>query len=176
MQPIKLIEKDRLASSMRGTSSVDSYNVSNQVNNEQVRSYPNNRVEENQRSRNVGLTLTFITVFIGFVVCCSTNQILFFQNNVGGYEYYGTAFGNFSVAMTTLNSAINLFIYVFRLKQYRNELKRIFCHHLGNKENQIIPIKSVLLLFRWSHFECNSVSQLQCERKKVMTAFSSLCG
>ncbi|XP_072027822.1 cannabinoid receptor 1-like [Amphiura filiformis] len=73
------------------------------------------------RSRNV--TKTFLLVFIAFVLCWVTNQVLYLQKNLGGYRYHGTSLNHFANGMAILNSAINPFIYVFRFKQYREKMK-----------------------------------------------------
>ena len=77
------------------------------------------------RSRNV--TKTFLIVFLAFVLCWATNQILFLQRNLGGYAHHGTPENHFANTMSILNSACNPFIYVFRYKQYRDTMMAVFC-------------------------------------------------
>ena len=77
------------------------------------------------RSRNV--TKTFLIVFIAFILCWITNQIMFLQVNLGGYAYHDTPVNHFANTMAILNSACNPFIYVLRFKQYRDKIMAVFC-------------------------------------------------
>lgn len=79
-----------------------------------------------EKSRSKKVTQTFIVVFLAYLCCWSTNQILFLQYNMGGYRHFGKPEYHFANSMAILNSACNPFIYVLHLKQYRNELKSFF--------------------------------------------------
>ena len=81
---------------------------------------------EYRRSRNV--TKTFVIIFAVFVICWSTNQFLFLQFNLGGYNHHGTPENHFANGMAILNSAVNPFIYVLHMKQYQDVLKSYFGH------------------------------------------------
>ncbi len=78
---------------------------------------------ESSRSRKV--TKTFVFVFLAYVCCWSTNQILFLQYNLGGYSHYGRPESYFANGMAILNSTINPFIYVLHVKNYRKRIKEL---------------------------------------------------
>ena len=78
-----------------------------------------------RRSRNV--TVTFIAVVIAFILCWSTDHLSFLYINVTNDQNLPPALSHFSHAMVMLNSAINPFIYVLCLREYRNKLKGFLC-------------------------------------------------
>ena len=77
-----------------------------------------------RRSRNV--TITFVITFAVYVICWSTNQLLFLQSNLGGYNHRHTPESYFANTMAILNSAVNPFIYILHMKQYQDILKTLF--------------------------------------------------
>ncbi len=84
-------------------------------------------VARKSRSRSRNVTKTFIIVYIVFILCWSSNQVLFLQKSLGGYRHHGQLENYFADGMAILNSAINPFIFVFRFKQYREKMKLILC-------------------------------------------------
>ena len=83
------------------------------------------------KSLNKNMTRTFIFVFLAYVCCWSTNQVLFLQYHLGGYNHFNTPEQDFSNCMAILNSACNPFIYALFMRQYRQKLKSLFteCFH-----------------------------------------------
>ena len=81
-----------------------------------------------RRSHNV--TITFIAVVIAYVTCWATNQISFLQSNLGGFQHYGEPVYHFGNAMAILNSAINPFLYVICMREYRDKLKTLLCQKI----------------------------------------------
>ena len=87
-------------------------------------------IADAEARRNRSITITFIVVVVAYFVCWCTNQFSFFYSNVSGSDAFpnigraGTYFGR---VMAQLNSAINPFIYVFCMKEYREKVRLIFC-------------------------------------------------
>ncbi|XP_072041419.1 cholecystokinin receptor-like [Amphiura filiformis] len=85
-------------------------------------------VDEYRRSRNV--TKTFIIIFVVYIFCWITNQLLFLQMNLGGYTHWGRPESHFANGLAMLNSACNPFIYVLHMKQYRDKVRSFFSNGL----------------------------------------------
>ncbi|XP_072033352.1 alpha-1A adrenergic receptor-like [Amphiura filiformis] len=124
-----IYKQDKDARSLQGhEANTMSSTVSGSVVEKEMGDQPKKKKDsaaDMRRSRNV--TKTFLIVYLAFVLCWITNQVLFLQFNLGGYVHFGRPENHFANSLAILNSACNPFIYVLHLKQYRDKLKSFFC-------------------------------------------------
>ncbi|XP_072046764.1 histamine H2 receptor-like [Amphiura filiformis] len=69
---------------------------------------------------------TLLLVFLAFVVCWTPNQFAFLFYNLGFNITYGSIGYTITVIMAQSNSAINVFVYGFKYRQFRRGLRRLF--------------------------------------------------
>lgn len=135
---VRLYYQDKKAKELKGHSSVTeistiSSKLSSSVDSDkkyevdegEEENVKDNTSDEYKRSRNV--TKTFVIIFVVYIFCWVTNQFLFLQLNLGGYNHWGTPENHFANSLAMLNSACNPFIYVLHMKMYRDKIKAMFC-------------------------------------------------
>ena len=158
----KLMEQDRQSRILRGHISADISTVSGVVANRNKEGATtitanakidkfhkkgtikvdtkNDTFAEVSRSRSV--TQTFVIIFVVFVICWITNQCLFLQYNLGGYDYWSKPENYFANSMAILNSVCNPFIYVLHVKTYRQKLRRAL-FSTSSKSMEMTKIQSL---------------------------------
>ena len=70
---------------------------------------------------------TLVLVGIGFVICWTTNEVMFLRSYFGFEINYNSTFYHFSVFMVFLHCTINPFIYLVKCPEYRQTVRDTYC-------------------------------------------------
>lgn len=76
-----------------------------------------------------------LIVFVTFVLCWSLNQVLFFLHNMDWRKLsFDTTTYIISVALVSMNSCINPFIYAIKYKKFKQAMRRLFYRAAGRED------------------------------------------
>lgn len=111
---------------------INDFNLQGKIH--QTLSPCNSEIRQNQaRQKEIKIAKTFTWVIVIYFICYTplninliivdvTKNVKFFQEN----EYL-RAFHVFSICIAHVNSAINVFIYAYKIKDIRNRMKEVIC-------------------------------------------------
>ncbi len=66
---------------------------------------------------------TLVLVGIGFIICWTTNEVIFLRSYFGFEIDYNSTFYRFSVFMVFLHCTINPFIYLIKYPEYKQAVR-----------------------------------------------------
>jgi len=70
-------------------------------------------------------------VCLGFIVCWSSNQIIYFLSFIGYDISHSSWFLHFSAVLVYINSCINPFIYAAKYRQFQHGVRRLVARLTG---------------------------------------------
>ncbi|XP_077992456.1 somatostatin receptor type 5-like [Glandiceps talaboti] len=95
-----------------------------------------NRSQNTDRARR-RIVKTLYFVILGYAICWTPDSFLFLCVNLGAPIEYTADYFNAFVLLAFANSLLNPLIYVFKYRQFRQNLFRIFCPRL--LRNIVVP-------------------------------------
>ncbi|XP_070563423.1 galanin receptor 2b-like [Ptychodera flava] len=85
---------------------------------------------------------TLLIVAVTYTICWSPNQIIYFWFNLGGYVNFNSIFFRYTVVSVCCNMCVNPFIYAAKLKEFREECRKILGLNRSQDNNQSITMSS----------------------------------
>ncbi|XP_006821237.1 galanin receptor 2a-like [Saccoglossus kowalevskii] len=85
---------------------------------------------------------TLLIVAVTYIICWSPNQIVYFGFNIGFDVDFNSVFFRYGIVSVCANMCINPFIYACKLKDFREQVKKIFGCKNHSADNQGITLST----------------------------------